>query len=81
MILGKAKLIERLGRRADDKKSLVITPLLSPVDSICADAIDLRLGTNFILCRSDRLAANVPKHACRQLSGIAERRSHGLVAL
>ena len=63
MILGKAKLIERLGRRADDKKSLVITPLLSPVDSICADAIDLRLGTNFILCRSDRLAANVPGYA------------------
>lgn len=63
MILGKAKLIERLGRRADDKKSLVITPLVAPVDSISEDAIDLRLGTNFILCRSDRLAANVPGHA------------------
>ena len=62
MILGKAKLIDRLSRDADDETSLVITPLVAPGDSICADAIDLRLGTNFILCRSDRLAANVPGH-------------------
>lgn len=60
MILNKTELIRRLCRPVEDDAGLVVTPLLCPRKAFDADAIDLRLGTNFILSRSDRLAVNVP---------------------
>ncbi len=65
MILSKAELICRLTKAADVPESLVITPLTCPEESLSSDSVDLRLGTNFILSRSDRLAANVPGYAER----------------
>lgn len=60
MILSKHTILKRLQKPVDDPSSLVITPLLSPHwDS---DSLDVRLGTSFILARSDRLPANVPGH-------------------
>ena len=63
MILGRDKLKERLCLPTDNVKALVITPLLDPDSAISEDSIDLRLGTDFSLTRSDRLAVNVPGHA------------------
>lgn len=65
MILSKARLIDRLTKSANDAQSLVITPLTCPGKSLSSDSVDLRLGTSFILSRSDRLAANVPGYAER----------------
>jgi len=65
MILSKAELMGRLCKPAKDPQSLVITPLTTPEKSLSSDSVDLRLGTSFILSRSDRLAANIPGHAER----------------
>lgn len=65
MILGRDRLIGRLSKPTEDRKSLVITPLTCPGKSLSSDSVDLRLGTSFILSRSDRLAANIPGHAER----------------
>ena len=61
MIQGSLNLACRLSLPVDHKKALLITPLPS-AKSWDADSVDLRLGTNFILARSDRLAVNVPGH-------------------
>ena len=53
----------RLRRPTNDPSALVITPLLWPADSIDEDSVDLRLGGDFLIARSDRLAAHVPGYA------------------
>lgn len=54
---------KRLRLCPGDPQGLLITPLLSPKKAVDKDAIDLRLGTDFVLVRSDRLAVNVPGKA------------------
>src|SRR5690348_14673481 len=49
-VLGKTEIEKRRAFPPQQRRSLVITPLLDP-GAISADAVDLRLGTNFLLPR------------------------------
>jgi len=51
-VLSKKKILERLDYPVDDKRSLVVTPLLDSEESFDLDSIDLRLGTHFLLPRN-----------------------------
>src|SRR5438874_1238532 len=62
MVVSRKELSRRLNLPIDASDALVVTPVLND-DQIGADCIDLRLGTEFLLSRSDRLAANTPGHA------------------
>jgi deoxycytidine triphosphate deaminase len=44
----------------DDGRALRISPLLSPLDQIGEDAVDIRLGTHFLVPRSERRGTFVP---------------------
>lgn len=65
-ILGREKIFEFLAKCTADKNSLVITPLswrdatTGNPKAVSEDAVDLRLGTDFFILRSDRLPAQIP---------------------
>src|SRR5205085_9872618 len=63
MVIGREEILRRMNIPTDDVAALVVTPLMCPEEQLDADSIDLRLGTDFLITRSDRLAANVPGHA------------------
>jgi dCTP deaminase len=50
-VLSKATILKRLNYPVNDKRSLVITPLLD-TKSLDLDSVDLRLGSHFLLPRS-----------------------------
>src|SRR5882672_3138447 len=51
MVLNKKEILERMRKRASNRQSLVITPLLRQKESdvFDADSVDLRLGCYFLL--------------------------------
>jgi dCTP deaminase len=62
-VLNKRQILERLLLPSNAEDSLVVTPLLggpAGSEAVGDDAIDLRLGGDFLIARSDRLLANVP---------------------
>jgi len=63
MVIEREEIERRLALPLEDPKSLVITPLLPADQSFEPDAVDLRLGSDFLVSRSDRLAVNVPGYA------------------
>src|SRR4051794_30886370 len=60
MVLARSAIIERLNTPTSDDRALIVTPLISPETCLSEDSVDLRLGSHFVLTRSDRLPANVP---------------------
>ena len=51
-VLSNAKILQRLRYSVENKKSLVITPLLNEEEALDLDSIDLRLGSHFLLPRT-----------------------------
>jgi dCTP deaminase len=68
MIIGRDQIIKRLKKPFKDPYSLAITPLVIKEgqineNAIDEDAVDLRLGTNILVSRSDRVIANIPGYS------------------
>jgi dCTP deaminase len=62
-ILSDREIKRRLGLPVSDDESLVITPLFDLAKSLDADAIDLRLGTHFLLPRVSQRPFLLPDRA------------------
>src|SRR4051812_19143639 len=63
MVIGRNELLRRMSLPLDAEQALVVTPFVAPNKQLDEDALDLRLGSDFLITRSDRLAANVPGYA------------------
>lgn len=65
-MLGRNRILEYLHKSIDDQHSLVITPLswrdnkTGIPNAVSEDAVDLRLGTDFLLLRTHQLPAHIP---------------------
>ena len=63
MVIDRIEIERRLALPIGDPRSLIITPLLPKDRPFEPDAVDMRLGSDFLVSRSDRLAVNVPGYA------------------
>lgn len=63
MVINNHEIERRLALPIEDPFSLIITPLLPKDRPFEPDAVDVRLGSDFLVARSDRLAVNVPGYA------------------
>lgn len=62
------KIRDRLRLPINEPESMVITPLLTPDDAFDYDAVDLRLGSHFIMPQSPPEAAILPDSRSREAS-------------